>query len=152
MIEPKIPLKKKDQVKFDEEVFAKLQAEFDEEARLAKEKAQQEEEANIALINSCDDVQAKVKVDYLMAEKMQAEEQEHLTDAEKEKFFYEFLEQRRKFFRAGDELEQEKVKKHKIYDDQEVAKMKELIEIVHDNEKIAIDAIPLSTKPPNIVD
>nr|GEW89338.1 copia protein [Tanacetum cinerariifolium] len=148
----KVVMQEPDKVKFDEEVVAKLQAEFDKEARLAKEKAQQEKEANIALINSWDDVQAKVKVDYLMAKKMQAEEQEQLTDAEKAQFFYEFLEQRRKFFRAGDELEQEKVKKHKIDDDQEVAEMKELIEIVHDNEKIAIDAIPLSTKPPSIVD
>ncbi|GJR62622.1 hypothetical protein Tco_1504784 [Tanacetum coccineum] len=51
--------------------------------------------------------------------------------------------------RAGDELEQEKAKKQKIDDDE--AHMKKHIEIVPDDE-VAIDAIPLATKPPIIVD
>ncbi|GJR95522.1 hypothetical protein Tco_0267696 [Tanacetum coccineum] len=46
--------------------------------------------------------------------------------------------------RAGDELEQEKAKKQKIDDDQEEAKMKELMKVVSDEEGVAIDAIPLS--------
>ncbi|GJX31199.1 hypothetical protein Tco_0241054 [Tanacetum coccineum] len=54
--------------------------------------------------------------------------------------------------RAGDELEQEKAKKQKIDDDQEEAKLKELMEVISDEEGVAIDAIPLSTKPPSIVD
>ncbi|GJY78118.1 hypothetical protein Tco_0483919 [Tanacetum coccineum] len=53
--------------------------------------------------------------------------------------------------RAGDELEQEKVKKQKGDDDQEEAEMKRHIEIVKDNE-VAIDAIPLATKPLVIVE
>ncbi|GKB06817.1 putative ribonuclease H-like domain-containing protein [Tanacetum coccineum] len=52
--------------------------------------------------------------------------------------------------RAGNELEQEKAKKQKG-DDQEEAEMKRHIEIVKDDE-VAIDAIPLATKPPMIVD
>ncbi|GKE08069.1 hypothetical protein Tco_1411620 [Tanacetum coccineum] len=43
------PIKKKDQISFDE-VALKLQAEFDEEERLAREKVEKEKEANIALI------------------------------------------------------------------------------------------------------
>ncbi|GJZ17208.1 hypothetical protein Tco_0553331 [Tanacetum coccineum] len=39
MIEPEKPLKKKDQIKFDEEEALRLQAKFDEEDRLAREKA-----------------------------------------------------------------------------------------------------------------
>ncbi|GJW63328.1 hypothetical protein Tco_0115212 [Tanacetum coccineum] len=54
--------------------------------------------------------------------------------------------------RAGDELEQEKAKKQKIDDDQEEAKLKELMEVISDEKGVAIDAIPLSTKPPSIVD
>ncbi|GJU78599.1 hypothetical protein Tco_1275669 [Tanacetum coccineum] len=54
--------------------------------------------------------------------------------------------------RVGDELEQEKAKKQKIDDDQEEAEMKKLIKVVPDEEEVAIDAIPLSTKPPSIVD
>ncbi|GKE81728.1 hypothetical protein Tco_1551728 [Tanacetum coccineum] len=37
-------------------------------------------------------------------------------------------------------------------DDQEAAKMKELIKIVPDEEEVAVDVIPLATKPPSIVD
>ncbi|GKD47409.1 hypothetical protein Tco_1272054 [Tanacetum coccineum] len=60
--------------------------------------------------------------------------------------------------RAGDELESNKSKKQKIDehveavkdDDQEEAEMKKHIEIVKDDE-VAIDAIPLATKPLMIV-
>ncbi|GJT92973.1 hypothetical protein Tco_1081818 [Tanacetum coccineum] len=54
--------------------------------------------------------------------------------------------------RASDELEQEKAKKQKIDDDKEEAEMKKLIEIVPDEEEVTMDAIPLATKPPSIVD
>nr|GEU95081.1 hypothetical protein [Tanacetum cinerariifolium] len=60
MIEELVKLKKKDQIQLDEEVALKLQeelqAEFEKEQRLASERAQQEVEANIALIESWDDV------------------------------------------------------------------------------------------------
>ncbi|GKA80485.1 hypothetical protein Tco_0787177 [Tanacetum coccineum] len=60
--------------------------------------------------------------------------------------------------RAGDELESDNSKKQKIDvhveaekdDDQEEVEMKKHIEIVKDDE-VAIDAIPLATKPPVIV-
>ncbi|GKB85220.1 hypothetical protein Tco_0957492 [Tanacetum coccineum] len=45
-----------------------------------------------------------------------------------------------------------KAKKQKIDDDQEETKMKEIMEFVYDEEGVAIDTIPLSTKPPSIVD
>ncbi|GJZ14051.1 hypothetical protein Tco_0549281 [Tanacetum coccineum] len=60
--------------------------------------------------------------------------------------------------RAGDELESDMLKKQKIdehvkveKDDQEEAEMKRHIEIVKDDE-VEIDAIPLATKPPVIVE
>ncbi|GJT94423.1 hypothetical protein Tco_1089941 [Tanacetum coccineum] len=52
--------------------------------------------------------------------------------------------------RAGDEKEQEVTKKKKIDDDQEATEMKELMEIVLDEEEVTIDAIHLATKPPSI--
>ncbi|GJT21461.1 hypothetical protein Tco_0891398 [Tanacetum coccineum] len=52
--------------------------------------------------------------------------------------------------RAGDELEQENAKEQKVDDDQEAAKMKELMKIVPDEEEVAVDAISLATKPPSI--
>ncbi|GJR76879.1 putative ribonuclease H-like domain-containing protein [Tanacetum coccineum] len=44
-LEPVKPMKKKDQIRLDEETALNLQAEFDEEERLAREKAEKEEEA-----------------------------------------------------------------------------------------------------------
>nr|GEW35657.1 hypothetical protein [Tanacetum cinerariifolium] len=49
--EPMKP-KKKDQIRLDEEASKKLQAEFDEKERLAKEKVEKEEKAHIALIET----------------------------------------------------------------------------------------------------
>ncbi|GKE08972.1 hypothetical protein Tco_1412523, partial [Tanacetum coccineum] len=66
MIEPKRPLKKKDQIKFDEEEALRLQVKFDEEDRLAREKAQQVEEANIAW----DEIQVKIDANCQLAERL----------------------------------------------------------------------------------
>nr|GEW93857.1 ribonuclease H-like domain, reverse transcriptase, RNA-dependent DNA polymerase [Tanacetum cinerariifolium] len=50
MVEELVKLEKKDQILLDKEVVKKLQAEINKEERLARERAQQELEANIALI------------------------------------------------------------------------------------------------------
>ncbi|GJX89587.1 hypothetical protein Tco_0341601, partial [Tanacetum coccineum] len=205
-------MKRLEQMRLDEQLAFKLQAEEEEEERIAKEKAQQIKEANIAW----DDVQAKVEADYQLAQRLQAQEQEELTDEEKARLFIQFLEQRRKHFvdkraedkrnipatraqqrnimcnylknmegwkpkiggrefqedrnRAGTELKQEVTKKQKVDDfqetaevddvqettevddDQEEAKIKEFMEIVPDEEEVAIDAILLATKPPTIIE
>ncbi|GKD91629.1 hypothetical protein Tco_1367136 [Tanacetum coccineum] len=49
------------------------------------------------------------------------------------------------------ELEQERIKKQKIDDVQKEVEMKKRMKIVVDEEEIAVDAIPLPTKPPIIV-
>nr|GEV86756.1 hypothetical protein [Tanacetum cinerariifolium] len=49
-LEEHVKPKKKDQIRLDEEPAKKLQAEFNEEERLAREKAEKEERSNIALI------------------------------------------------------------------------------------------------------
>ncbi|GJX65241.1 hypothetical protein Tco_0299584, partial [Tanacetum coccineum] len=62
--------------------------------------------------------------------------------------------------RSGDELESDKSKKQKIDehvdaekdDDLEEEEMKKHMEIVQDKKEVAIDAIPLATKPPVIVE
>nr|GFD60724.1 hypothetical protein [Tanacetum cinerariifolium] len=75
--------KKKVQLMLDEEAALKLQAEFDKEQRIAREKAKKELEANIALIEERDDIQAKIDVDYQLAQRLQTKEQEELTIEEK---------------------------------------------------------------------
>ncbi|GKD72373.1 hypothetical protein Tco_1330655, partial [Tanacetum coccineum] len=54
--------------------------------------------------------------------------------------------------RAGDELRSESAKKQKVDDDKETAELQMLVEITPDEEEVAVDAIPLATKPPVIVD
>ncbi|GJV43769.1 putative ribonuclease H-like domain-containing protein [Tanacetum coccineum] len=100
LIEPVKPMNKKDLIRLDEETALNLQAEFDEEERLAREKAKKEEEANIALIETWDDIQAKIDVDHQLAERMQAQEQEELSIKEKATLFQQLLEKRRKHFAA----------------------------------------------------
>ncbi|GJU97685.1 hypothetical protein Tco_1326956 [Tanacetum coccineum] len=83
-------MSKKELLKLDEELALKLQAEEDEEERLAREKAQKVKEANIAW----DDIQAKIrdtlfvttlreKKKYFAAKKARGkEETNHLTNAQ----------------------------------------------------------------------
>ncbi|GKB29652.1 hypothetical protein Tco_0869053 [Tanacetum coccineum] len=92
------PMKKKVQIMLDKEVATKLQAKFDEEERLAREKVEKEKEANIALIETWDDIQAKIDVDHQLAKRLQAQEQEELSDAEKATLFQQLLEKRRNHF------------------------------------------------------
>ncbi|GJU29098.1 hypothetical protein Tco_1172687 [Tanacetum coccineum] len=192
--EPVKTMKKKDLIRLDEETAKRLQAEFDEEERLAREK----DEANVALIEEWDDIQAKIEADHELAQRLQAEEQEELFVEEKAKLFQQLLEYRRKHFaaksaeekrnkpptqaqqrkkmfdrafkrvntfvdfrtdllegsskRAGEELEQESTKKQKVDEDKHTIELQSLIEVIPDKEDVAIDVVPLATKPPTIVD
>ncbi|GJT65591.1 hypothetical protein Tco_1017071 [Tanacetum coccineum] len=234
MVEEPLKMKKKDQVLFDEQEAIRLQAQFDKEERIAREK----DEVNAALIAQWNDIQDKVETGYELAQRLQAEEQEELTIEEKSKLIQQLLEKRRKHFaakraeerrnrpptkaqqrsimctylknmagwkpkdlktksfanvqelfdkamkrvntfvdmdtelvggsevreegsetreessskRAGDELEQEPSKKQKMEDDKETTELQSMMEVIPDEEEVAVDAIPLATKPPSIVD
>ncbi|GJU47650.1 hypothetical protein Tco_1204916 [Tanacetum coccineum] len=97
MIEPEKPLKKKDQIKFDEEVTKRLEEEL--EAGLEKEEErvtrQREYEANLI---SWDNTQAMMEVDYELAQRLQAEEQGELTTEERSRLFVELMDKRKKHF------------------------------------------------------
>ncbi|GJS11558.1 hypothetical protein Tco_0368354 [Tanacetum coccineum] len=101
MIEPEVPLKRKDQIALDEQIARDIQAKLDvellEEQKLARK---QEEEANIALIESWENTQAMMEADRLLAKRLQSKEREELTDEEKAKLFMELMEKRRKHFAA----------------------------------------------------
>ncbi|GJW21664.1 putative ribonuclease H-like domain-containing protein [Tanacetum coccineum] len=137
MIEPEKPLKKKDQIKFDKEEALRLQAKFDEEDRLTREKAQKVEEANIAW----DDIQAKVEADYQLAQRLQAQKHKELDSI------------RKQFKESGEVCEQGKSKKQKVDDDKETKELKQCMEIISDDgDDVTIEATPLATKSPTIVD
>ncbi|GJW27951.1 putative ribonuclease H-like domain-containing protein [Tanacetum coccineum] len=208
MVGPEKPMKKKELIRLDEENASKLQADFDKDVRLAREKVEKEEEANIV---SWDNVKAIIDVDYQMAQQMQVEEQEKLSIEEKSKLFVQLLEARKKHFAAmrvqemrnkpptkaqkrntlstclknmaGYKHNQLKNKSfndiQKLFNkamqrvntfldintklvegsevrakgkDKETAELQRLREVVPHKEEVAIDAIPLTTKPPSIVD
>ncbi|GJR04784.1 hypothetical protein Tco_0527768 [Tanacetum coccineum] len=67
-----------------------------------------------------------------------------------EDFSTELVEGKEKRIRA--ELVQESTKKQKVEDDKETTDIKKLMEIIPDEEEVAIDAIPLAVKSPSIVD
>ncbi|GKF34165.1 hypothetical protein Tco_0107365 [Tanacetum coccineum] len=63
--------------------------------------------------------------------------------------------------RVKEDLQQESTKKQKIDDaketakvdeDKEIAELQSLMKVIPDEEEVAVDAIPLATKPPSIVD
>ncbi|GJW54719.1 hypothetical protein Tco_0098804 [Tanacetum coccineum] len=127
MIEPVEPIKKKDLIRLDKEVDLKLQAKFDEEEILAREKAKKVEEANIALIETWDDIQAKIDADHQLAERLLVQEQEELSVEEKATLFQQ----------------------QKVEDEKETTEIKKLMEIIPGEEEVAIDAIPLAIKSPS---
>ncbi|GJT51920.1 hypothetical protein Tco_0978077, partial [Tanacetum coccineum] len=140
MVELEIPLKKKDQILIDEEIAQKLQeelqAELEKEERLRRQK---EEDANII---EWDNIQAMMDADYELTARLQAQDETRTEGSSK---------------RVGEELdESENIKKQKLDENVEAevdddVEMKKHMEIVPDDE-VAIDATPLSTKPPIIVD
>ncbi|GJU80390.1 hypothetical protein Tco_1282755 [Tanacetum coccineum] len=138
MIEPEVPLKRKDQVALDKDLArnlqAQLEAELIEEEKLARKK---EEEANIALIESWDNTQALMEADF---DPMDSEE-EKAKDIKKK-----ILGKKR----AGKEQQQESSKRQRMEDvietdeNEEVeevdeAKLKKHLVIVKDDD-IAIDS------------
>nr|GFA94736.1 hypothetical protein [Tanacetum cinerariifolium] len=74
MVEPKKPLKKKDQIAFDEEVARNLEARMKAEIEAKERIARKKDEGNIAVVEQWDEVQAKIDADIELAQKLQTEE------------------------------------------------------------------------------
>nr|GEW13226.1 hypothetical protein [Tanacetum cinerariifolium] len=141
MIKEPVKPKKKDGIRLYEEAALKLQAEFDKEERLVRKRAKKEQEVNIALIKTWDDIQAKIVVDHQLAKRLVNTFED---------FRPELVERKEK--RAGEKLEQEITKKQNMEDDKEKVELKMLMETILDEEEVAIDAIPLAVKSLRIVD
>ncbi|GKB36480.1 hypothetical protein Tco_0881422 [Tanacetum coccineum] len=185
MIEPKVPLNKKDQIRLDEELTIRLDVEEQEAARLERENVELQEQATLAKIEECDNVQAMMDADYELCKRLQEQDQvvkkskkafdktmgwinnfklmdsKEVKSSEKKAEGSKKKSTRKK--RAGNDQKQESFKRQRIKDDKETdeheivekdeeAKMKKHMEIVQDKKEIAIDAIPVATKPPMIVE
>ncbi|GKF01158.1 hypothetical protein Tco_0028081, partial [Tanacetum coccineum] len=129
--------------RLDKEIAFKLQAEKEEEEKLAREKVEDNKPkdlknksfANVQELfeKAMKRVSKFVDIDTKLVEGNETREEENLK-------------------RAGDELEQENVKKQKVDDDQEIAELQSMMKIVPSEEEVAVDVIPLATKPPSIID
>ncbi|GJU26964.1 hypothetical protein Tco_1165585 [Tanacetum coccineum] len=84
------------QISRDEEVALKLQEEFDvvERQRIARV----HEEASSFNIEEWEDIQATIKADEELAQRIQAEEREKYSEAEKARLLAELINQRKKYF------------------------------------------------------
>ncbi|GJZ94528.1 hypothetical protein Tco_0666731 [Tanacetum coccineum] len=104
MVEPEKPLKKKDQIAFDEELALKLHVEEQEE--LEKERVTQEEDSRAANIEELNSIKAMIKADEQLAARLQDEEQEQFSIEEKSRMLVEMIAERKKFFAAQRAVEQ----------------------------------------------
>ncbi|GKF14261.1 hypothetical protein Tco_0055723, partial [Tanacetum coccineum] len=152
--EPVKPMKKKHQINFDEEVALKLQAEFDEEERLTRENVEKEKEANIALTEEWDDIQAKIKADHELAQILQAEEQEELSVEEKNMEGKKLKGLKNKSFDSIQKMFNKAFKRVNTFVDFRtdlVEELQSLMEVIPDEEEVAIDVVPLAVKSLSIV-
>nr|GEX24068.1 hypothetical protein [Tanacetum cinerariifolium] len=184
MIEPEKPLKKKDQISLDEEVVRKLEAEMKAEIKEEERIAREKDEANRDVIKEWDDVQATINADrrkYFAAKRAEQKDFKGKSFDDIKKIFNKVYKRVNTFVdmdtedvdeslkktqaegsskRAGQELEQESAKKHKLskHEQAKVAKddtieLKRCLEIVpEDDDDVAIEATPISSKSPTIVD
>nr|GEZ72816.1 hypothetical protein [Tanacetum cinerariifolium] len=123
MVKPKKPLKRKDQIMIDEEFAKNLEAQMQSELEKEERLAGlKEEETNLE--------KGSDKV---------------VEDSEKD--------EEGSSKRAGSTLEQEDVKRQRLEEVNEFAKLKRCLEIIpKDDDNVTIEATPLSSKSPTIVD
>ncbi|GKE93035.1 hypothetical protein Tco_1574130 [Tanacetum coccineum] len=85
--EPMKSMIKKDLVRIDEKIASKLQAEFDEEERLAREK----DKANVSLTEEWDDIQAKQRRKHFAAKRVEEKRNKPPTQAQQRKIMCTYL-------------------------------------------------------------
>nr|GEX57598.1 hypothetical protein [Tanacetum cinerariifolium] len=131
---------------------AQMQAELEEEERIARLK---EEETNIALVAEWDNIQAMMDADCKLATRLQEKERGELSIEEKSSA--KAVEGSEKAEdggskRAENNLEQEDAKRQMIEEDNESAELKRCLKIIpEDNDDVTIKATPISSKSPTIV-
>ncbi|GJU21553.1 putative ribonuclease H-like domain-containing protein [Tanacetum coccineum] len=168
MIEPEKLLKKTDQVLFDEQEAIRLQAQFDVEARVAREK----EEANAQLLEK--------RRKFFAAKRAEEKRNKRPTKAQQQSIMCTYLKNmegwkpkdlKTKSFANVQELFDKAMIRVNTFVDfrtelvegtkrEESSKRDETIgqessskrAVISDEEGVTIDVIPLSTKPPSIVD
>nr|GEW06835.1 hypothetical protein [Tanacetum cinerariifolium] len=126
---------------------------------LKNSKTKKEERANIALIETWDDIQRKEESTLqLRAEEKRNKPQ---TKAQQRKIIctylknmegYKLKDLKLKEFDYIQEMFDKAFKRQNVEDDKETAELKQLMETIPDEEEVVIDAIPLAVKSSRIVD
>ncbi|GJY13958.1 putative ribonuclease H-like domain-containing protein [Tanacetum coccineum] len=174
MVEEPAKMKKKDQIIFDEQEAIRLQAEFDEEERLAREKYEANQiEERAKLFQQLLEKRRK----HIAAKRAEEKRNKPPTRAQQRSIMCTYLKNmagwkpkdlKNKSFANIQELFDKAMKRvntfiamdielvkgseQKIDDDQERAELQSLMKVIPYEEEIAVDIIPLATKPPSIVD
>ncbi|GKD12040.1 hypothetical protein Tco_1196447, partial [Tanacetum coccineum] len=150
MVEEPLKMKKKDQINFDEQEAIRLQAEFDEEVRLLTI------EERAKLFQQLLEKRRK----FFAAKRAEEKRNKPPTKAQQRSIMTTYLKNmagwkpkdlKNKSFANVQELFEKAMKRVNTFVDMDT-KLVEGTEGTPDEEEVAIDAIPLATKPPNIVD
>ncbi|GKB37740.1 hypothetical protein Tco_0882682, partial [Tanacetum coccineum] len=171
MVEDPLKMKKKDQISFVQQEAMRLQAEFDEEARIAREK----EEVNVALIAQWNDTQDKKRRKFFAAKRAEKKRNRPPTKAQQRSIICTYMKNmagwkpkdlKNKSFANVQELFDKAMKRVNTFVDMDTELVEgskkaeeEVIEkssskraVIPDEEEVEVDAISLTTKPPIIVD
>ncbi|GJU08377.1 hypothetical protein Tco_1124807 [Tanacetum coccineum] len=153
MVEPKPmkPTKKKVQIMLNEEIILKLQAELVERLQ-AEEQEQFIIEEKATLFKELLEQRRK----HFAAKRAEEKRNKPPTKTQQKKTMITYLKNMEDLVegsskRAGEELEQESTKNQKVDEDKDTTELQSLMEVIPDEEEVAIDAVPLATKSPKIV-
>nr|GEW39930.1 hypothetical protein [Tanacetum cinerariifolium] len=163
MIKPEKPLKKKDQITLDEEVVRKLEAEMKAKMEEEERTKRKKNEANRVVIEEWDDgykqkefkgksfdaIKKMFDKIYKRVNTFVAMDSKVMEGSKKTQA--EVTEGSSK--RARDEIEQESAKRQRLEKEDDTAELKRCLEMVpEDDDDVPIEATPLSSKSPTIVD
>ncbi|GJY09826.1 ribonuclease H-like domain-containing protein [Tanacetum coccineum] len=169
LVEPEVPLKKKDQIRLDEELARRLDAKEQEAARLERENEQEQGELTIKeksklfmeLINERKRHFAKLRAEEKRRKTLTKEIQKAFDKTmgwinNFKPMDYEEVKGSEKKAESSEKKAEGSRKKsideHEEAEEDDEAEMKKHMEIVQDEEEIVIDVLPLATKPPMIVE
>ncbi|GJX08230.1 hypothetical protein Tco_0196162 [Tanacetum coccineum] len=165
MIEPE-PIKKmskKDQPRSDEEEAKRLQDKFDEEERLAREKdeANEQEELSVEEKEKLFQQLLEQRREHFASKSAEEKRNKPPTQAQQRKITCTYLKNlegkklkdlKNKSFDSIQKMFDKAFKRQKVDEDKDTAELQSLMEVIPDEEEVAIDVVPLATKPPTIVD
>ncbi|GJT40451.1 hypothetical protein Tco_0940316 [Tanacetum coccineum] len=143
MVEPEKPMKMKELIRLDEEIASKLQAEFDEEAKIEV------------------DHELAQRLKYFAAKRVEEKRNKPPTQAQQRKIMCTYLKNvevkkpkdlKNKSFDSIQKMFDRAFKRQKVDDDKETVELKSLMEVMPYEEEVALDAIPLAVKSPSILE